>query len=334
MRNIVITGDSLSYNRYGYDDIARMDAWDCHIGMDSWSFRLRKKIISETKGFKYADEIAFKENAVSGLGGNTNIADAIFGERVRTITPENGKILFKAESDNGKIVIFFQKRPQNYCRFSISVDGIAHPERVDTFGDTALYHGYDVFAVDKKIHDIVFYDFENTEFSPMVTVAGVSEEFVNVAVTGQGSRTASFINYHFKARIEKYTPDTMILIFGGNDCIYFSPEDYRENLKKLLGKVKEKFPDCRLITITIPPSGLYSGIANGKKYETQAEWDKNISRYNSVLKEVSALYNAETIETEKLFEGIPHEKWRFDEVHFTNFGNDILFEEVCKVLQI
>ena len=340
MKSIVITGDSLSYNRYGYDDIARINAWDCHIGMDSWSFKLRKKIISETKCFKYADEIEFCENSVSGLGDGCNIADAIFGERVKTVTPENGKIHFKAESENGKIVIYFQKRPKNYCRFSVSVDGIVYGEKVDTFSEGIMYHGYDVFAVeleclkDKKIHDIMLFDFENIEFSPLVTVAGISNELVNVVITGQGCRTASFINYHFEERIEKYSPDTMILIFGGNDCLYFSPEEYKENLNSILSRVKEKIPDCRIVTITIPPSGLYSGLANGKKYETQEAWNDNISKYNSVMKEVSKINGAKTIETEKLFEGIPHEKWRFDEVHLTNFGNDMLFSEVCKVIDI
>jgi hypothetical protein len=84
------------------------------------------------------------------------------------------------------------------------------------------------------------------------------------------------------------------LIYGGNDCLYFSPEEYKENFIKLLGKMKERLPDCRMVTITIPPSGLYKGIANGKKYETEEAWNENIQRYNSVMVEVSKKYGAKT----------------------------------------
>ena len=57
MKNIVITGDSLSYNRYSYDEAWRTNAADCFVGMDSWSFKLRKSLISNTRGFVYGDEI-------------------------------------------------------------------------------------------------------------------------------------------------------------------------------------------------------------------------------------------------------------------------------------
>ena len=38
---IVVTGDSLSYNRYDYDPVHRLNAFDCFPDMGSWPFRLR-----------------------------------------------------------------------------------------------------------------------------------------------------------------------------------------------------------------------------------------------------------------------------------------------------
>ncbi|MBE6749845.1 MAG: SGNH/GDSL hydrolase family protein [Ruminococcaceae bacterium] len=336
MKSLVITGDSLSYNRYGYDEIPRNDAWNCHIGMQSWSFRLRNLFLTSAEGFKYADELQFEEENVSGLGENCNLQDAIFGERVKTIIPKNDKIHFSAESNNGKLVLYFQKRPKNYCRFKISVDGVCNENIIDTNGEDGFYQGWSILSIEvscdknRNLHDVVLFDFEYTEFTPLVTLAGVSCEAKNAAVTGQGSRTAKFINYHYDERIRKYNPDKLIIIFGGNDCIRYGTQEYKANLESILGKVKTDFPSCEILGITIPPSRLYTGDANGKRFTSQEAWNDYIDEYNAVFKETFKKYGAEIIETAKVFEGIPTEKWRFDEVHMTTFGNDLLFDAVCK----
>ena len=336
MKNLVITGDSLSYNRYGYDEIPRVDAWNCHIGMQSWSFRLRNLRLTKAKGFKFADELKFSGKREKGLGEKTDLVDSIFGERTVTVSPTDNKISFETEANNGKIVIYLQKRPQNYCRFSVSVDGVKQREKVDTFGESHIYHGFELISVEleceteKNVHNVVLSDFESADGCPKVTFAAVSNEAVNVQITGQGSRTAKFINYHYDERIRKYNPDKLIIIFGGNDCIRYGTEEYKANLDSILGKVKTDFPTCEILGITIPPSRLYTGDANGKRFTSQEAWNDYTDEYNAVFEDTFKKYGAETIETAKVFEGIPTEKWRFDEVHMTPFGNDLLFDAVCK----
>ena len=124
MKNIVITGDSLSYNRYSYDDEPRVNAYDCHIGMDSWSFRIRKEFISSAPGFLYGCEINLSEEKVCGMGEGIDDINGIFGDKVVTVTPKNGMIHFDVESDADEFVIYFQTRPDNYCRFNIYADGV------------------------------------------------------------------------------------------------------------------------------------------------------------------------------------------------------------------
>lgn len=338
MKNLVITGDSLSYNRYDYLEDARTNAWDCPVGMGSWSFRMCQLFLSTAKGFKYADELNFDEQAISGIGEEFDPMDSVFGERVRTVIPKDDKIRFVAESDNETIVLYLQKRPRNYCRFSISVDGICHSERIDTYGDNSFYRGWSVLPVEltcdknKKQHEIILSQFEYADDKPMVTIAGVSVEPRHSVVTGQGCRTAKFINFHFEQRIAAYSPDALVLIFGGNDVLYYSPEEYRENLEIFFKTMKARFPQCKLITVTIPPSALYTGLTNGVKYTSQKDWDENQAKYNNIMIEVSQKYGAQTVVTEELFSGIPTEKWRFDDVHMKRFGNDLLFEKVKEIL--
>lgn len=338
MKSLVITGDSLSYNRYGYLPEARVNAWDCPIGMQSWSFRLCQTFLTTAKGFKYADELSFNCDTFAGIGEGFDPMDSVFGERVITATPKDDKICFMANSDSESVVLYLQKRPRNYCRFSITVDGIRHSEKINTYGDGTFFRGWSVLPIEltcdksKNLHEVVLSDFEYADDKPMVTIAGVSAEPNSAVVTGQGCRTAKFINYHFEQRIAAFSPDVLVLIFGGNDVLYYSPEQYNENLEIFFKTMKTRFPDCKLITITIPPSALYSGFANGVKHETQQEWDQNQAKYNKAMIELSKKYGAKTIVTEELFNGLPVKQWRIDDVHMTPFGNDMLYQRMKEIL--
>ncbi len=340
MKSVVITGDSLSVSRYDYDDAPRFNAWDCHIGMGSWSFTLREKFLAKAAQFRYADELRFNQPSVSGLSGDCDPRDAIFGEQIRTITPVNDRIDFQVESDSGILVLYFQKRTEHYCRFSLTVDGVRVKTAVDTYGDPSRYQGYDLLPVEVTcdntlaVHTVVLSDFEYADDTPLVTLAGVSAETVSVALTGQGSRTAKFLCYHFEERIAAYSPDTLILIFGGNDMLFYSAEEYRFYLKNLFQKITGQFPFCRLVTLTIPPTLMPEGTINGKVYVTQQEWDDNQETYNRVMRELSHECGAEMIETANVFRSFPVSEWRYDNVHLTKRGNALLLEEVCKRLHL
>ena len=329
MKNIVITGDSLSYNRYSYDDLGRMNATDCFVGMDSWSFKLRKHLISSTKGFIYGDEIKIPEKKVLGIEDDER--HSLCGKRVVTVSPENGEIHIKTHSESGKIALYFQARPKNYARFSLSVNKVFKC-RVDTYGVPHIHQGYAPLCVEldcgKGEREITLSDFEATEFAPLVTVAGMSEEGISVNITGQGSRTAKFILYHIEERILAYSPDTVILIFGGNDVLYYPPEKYREYLEEIFARVKKDNPKCRIITVTIPPSAMPTYPVRGKVFTSQADFDEEIESFNRVLEEISS----ECIVTRKLFEGVCVKEWRHDSVHMTRLGNDMLFEKLLAIL--
>lgn len=338
MKNIVITGDSLSYNRYGYDDEPHVNAYDCHIGMDSWSFRVRKEFISSAPGFAYADEISFEEERVCGMGDGIDNINGIFGDKVVTVKPRNGQIHFEAESDTGEIVIYFQQRPDNYCRFNIYVDGVLKEREVDTYGGNAHFQGYNVKPVkiscskEQKIHKIILSDFETTEKEPYVTIAGISPELRCVYNTGQGSRTAKFLLYHFNERIAKYSPDMLILIFGGNDILFYSEEEYKKYLSEIFNRMSREFPDCRIVTITIPESAKIKDEIRGIKISSDEDHNLIVDKYNKVLEELSEENNALCIKQKEVFSGVSPDVWRYDNVHLSKIGNDMMYEQIRKIL--
>ncbi len=326
MKRILITGDSLSYNRYDYDDTPRLNAWDCYIGMQSWSFRLRNYFITSAPGFCYGDEIEFDTKTTKEIESD----NAIFGERVVTAIPENGEIRFKVQSDSGKVALYLQAHPEQYCRFNIYADGIKVAENIDTFGSPYSFMGYSLITFefacdkDKTYHDIVFSDFEKCEKSPMVTIAGASTQAVYADLSGQGSRTCEFLLYHFEERIAKYSPELLILIFGGNDFLFFNKDEYRENLDKLFGKVKTRFPECRILTLTTPPGKPSERFGDCK---TDEEFNiRYTDNFNSVMKEITGKYNGKCIDTKEIFKSTPKSVWRYDNIHMTREGNNILYD--------
>ena len=200
IKNIVITGDSLSYNRYGYDPIPRENAWDCIPYMGSWSFRLRD------------------------------------------LLTERGN---------------------------------------------------------------------------------------NVALTGKGSTTASFLVENFEERIGKFSPDIVVLTTGANDRARISVDEYADSLNQLFTKINNI--GCKKIIALSPPDS--SNPADGNKDSLPGYIStKNSQAYSLALKECCDKYNAQYFDTVSLFKDIPVEIWRFDNVHFTPYGNDLLYHTITPLV--
>jgi len=338
MKNLLITGDSLSYNRYGYESEPCPNSTDCHIGMNSWSFRICREFIISAKGFKYGDELCFKETTVKGMGEGVDIINAAFGERVVTVMPEDGFVHFTAESDTGIIMLYIQCRKTNYCRFSITVDGVLQEKSVETYGEDGFFKGYGINALkldcdkQKKTHEIVFSDFEYADTEPRVTIAGISNELRFAYTSGQGSRTSRFLLYHFEERIAKYNPDILFLTVGANDVTAHSEEEYGGYIRELFKKIRERFPNCKIFTLGIPLLAKVSDDVRGIKIDSDDELNRLAEKYNATLQASSKEFGAVCIDTKEIFEGISPEIWRFDNIHFSDKGNDMLFEKVCDIL--
>ena len=339
MKSLLITGDSLSYNRYDYINTATPNAADCPVGMDSWSFRIRKSFISSASGFLYGDQLNIKEPFTHGIGEGIDPTHAFFGDRVVTISPQNDAINLEVESKTGRIVIYLQHRLDNYCRFDVYVDGKLRKKAVDTFGRVENFCGFDIITLElecdaaKDLHDIVFCNFEHTEKFPLVTIAGASVEPRFAAISGQGSRTIKFLLYHFKERIAKYSPDMLILILGGNDLIFYSEKEYKFYLETFFKQVLTCFPNCKIATITIPPSAKCLEEIRGVKINSDDDINRLVDKYNAVLEEVSKKNNAICIRQKDIFNKIDPSIWRFDNVHLSKKGNDMLYQAVCEKIK-
>ena len=87
---ILITGDSLSYNRYDYDEKPRLsgDAFSYGAGLGSWSFKLRDRVYFADPQFKFGSEIEFNCKSILGLDNTCETPNTeVFGGKIKTLLP-------------------------------------------------------------------------------------------------------------------------------------------------------------------------------------------------------------------------------------------------------
>ena len=219
--NVLITGDSLSYNRYGYDPEGRGNAFECGAGMKSWSFRLRDKIYKLDKQFTFADALTFNCETVSGLGNQSEIPNTeVFDGKSRTLLPQND-VEFTVNIKSNQIVLYLQKRIDCPVTFDIYIDGALALEKVDTTGamDDFAGYGFYILKLDcdntKETHLVEFKNIKGE--NKKITLAAVGSVYRKVVLNGKGSQCVSFFLENFEERIAKHNPDLAILILSENN---------------------------------------------------------------------------------------------------------------------
>lgn len=190
--NIVITGDSLAYNRYDFDAEPRTNSYDCYPGMPSWSFMIRDAIHQNDKWYTFGDELEYKgrtwvkgnayelANKASELSDNiSRLSNAVKYSclnhgKTATLFVENPEQIcsFVYKHSNkitNKAVLYMQKRPDRFaCNFDIYVDGKLALSRVCTDGKGSRFQGWEPFEIeipvpgDGKPHEISFQNIRNS----------------------------------------------------------------------------------------------------------------------------------------------------------------------------
>ena len=255
--NVLITGDSLSYNRYGYDPEPKMEASDCGPGMKSWSFRLRDKIYQYDKQFTFANALSFNCETVAGLNNSCEtLHTEMFDGKVQTLLPQ-GDVAFNVNIRSDQIVLYFQKRIDCDCTIDIYVDGILKQEKVNLKGDENYFAGYAPLLLpvscdpELECHLVEFKNILGE--NPKITLAAVGADYRMVSLTGRGSQCASFFLENFEERIGRYNPDLILLILSANDRIFIAPEALRKHLIELFAKIFETNPNCKILFL-LPPN--------------------------------------------------------------------------------
>lgn len=311
---IVITGDSLSYNRYDYDPVHRLNAFDCFPDMGSWPFRLRDSAL--TGGcFEYACYL----NDIIG----TAAPNRIFGSRSSTFTDT---AVFLYGQDIPRITLYLQCLPEGGC-FDIYDNGRQVLTDVSFRGNPAFYHGMECFSVTyyaekNRRHEIEF------KGSGSGTLLGISDRDVQVYLTGQGSRRCDFFLDNFYDRIGRFCPSLLVFIIGANDEGSVSHIEFGQNLRGVLRLTREVSPLCDFVLLT--PTDQHNED-KPESDETPFFSRASAKNFNFEIKNAAIEFGGSYVDTDALFDRVPLGKWRYDNVHLTRFGSDMLYKYLMEL---
>lgn len=348
---VLITGDSLAYNRYGYDPEFRTNARDCGAGMPSWAFSLRDRIYRSDPLFVYGEAIPVDCDFVYGLDYVSAVPHtAVFGGRIKTLYPKESAAC-TVPVKGSRIVLYLQHRLENSCVFDVFVDGKPVLMDVDISGSMAEFAGFGLMTVvlpceeSPVEHRVEFRNIRGAD--PKITLAGVGSRNLQVLLTGRGGECADYFVEHFDERIGLCKPDLLILSLGANDRGYRSVSGMQKALVQLYGKLFAHAPQCSVLHL-LPPSSHcpedpdsevtpYTSLLTAEAYNRAME---AVSR--QLGKEGFACgglrpdgnYPIETMRISELFDDGDVSAWRFDNIHLNPHGNDILLEALCKKLWI
>lgn len=338
---VLISGDSLSYNRYDFDPKFRVEASLCYPGMASWSTLVLEAIYQNDPYYIFGDSIAINGCESTNMLPECEEPMCMLYRSLTAITENGGSLSFNCSCSTDRIVLYLQKRPDTYsCLFDIYVDGRPAASDVSTFGSPEWYHGWERFMIILAVagtceHIVEFRNIRCTG-TAYITLTGVGSRDVEVYHSGIGNRTVSFFIENFEERIGRYKPDIFIFSIGANDQAYLSQEQFETGLQNLTDMILKCSPKCKIIYIAPGRGQQYD--EPDKSYPADiAEKDATgriayFSSYNEILNEHAEKTGAICIDMFRLFENIPIPEWRFDNIHLTKHGNTILAKQVIHTL--
>lgn len=349
---ILITGDSLSFNHYGYDPPIRNnnDAFDYGVGMQSWSFALRDRLYFEDENFIFGNKLNFNCKAVRGIDNDCKIPyTAAFGGKVMTLYPEK-EVAFEVPFCSEQIVLYLQNRIDNPCVFDISVDDKVILTDVDTMGNEGFFAGYGLNVLplpcDKKpSHTVKFVNIRGK--NPKITVAAVGSVYREITLNGRGGEKTGFFIENFEERIGKYNPDLIVLSLTANDRIAIAPEVVRQKLLQLFGLIFDRCTNAKILFLTPPnthdPMDDGKDMAGFSSLITAETYNRAVERvcanlgdegYNDFGLKSGAKHNIEVMRMSSLFDDNDVSSWRIDNVHLNPNGNQILYNALLDKFEL
>lgn len=280
-KKVVITGDSLSYNNYGFGFAFAATAQEANAGIRSWGFMLRDAIHMSDPCFVYGDNIPWHINNSSYAAVAINSTNAFilpFNNRALRIVVSNASAEVNLSINsfnvaNKQIVLHLAHSPGQPGAFDIYYND--NSGGADVFvsnvvvGDGVDHQGYEPFTVTIPVNTldtaarIIFKNFTDDDASPLSApmafyVLAAGSKLTNVYTTGVGGQTAEYFVTNYASKIGTYAPDLLVMCIGANDRMAYTLQRHLDALETIFANAVASNPYCKIILITTPPA-LASG---------------------------------------------------------------------------
>jgi hypothetical protein len=345
---VVITGDSLSFNREDFDATGRANAYDCFPGLNSWAFLLRDALIRDDPWFQHADEVLYQlSDTASEMG---------IGSTTQFVVPFNGRMTqFRATAQAATVDLFvrhmgpqakgylwFLRNPLNTgCSFDV-LNGVGTTLVSDynaggTVAGTDPYQGLELVALEVdcnnngRLQQIRLTDFIGTHLSPHATnrdvfFMGFGSRYTQVNLTGRGGQSSKWLADNLAGKLTSYAPDLAVVIIGANDPWSGNPQglqttaQYETNLNTIIDGVFAANAQAEMLLIS-PPYTSESHVSNAV-----------MQTYINTARKVARTRGIGFLGLDRFFGKTPTTVYRFDQIHFSKQGNEQLARKVFKMV--
>ncbi|PDT77168.1 SGNH/GDSL hydrolase family protein [Bradyrhizobium sp. C9] len=353
-KNIVVTGDSLSFNAYDFPipGGSPVNAYDFYPGMMSWSFMLRDFAHRLDPAWEHADNLDWILDVDAGT-------PAPAYSQAAYVTPFNSRYVginatkstdrawfmhrFNSVDSSGKAFLHWLNNPNagsNNQRCQLSYSLYPYTTEVDvallTNQATTSWAGFqthqteiDCGANNQHPVKIILKNFSNADGSALtgnmtMFIQGISSKLTNFQLTGHGGYTTAQINAEYAARIGNYNPDLLIIITGANDRASKTKEQFAADLTSLINNTRATNPHCEIVVMAPTPNSAAgygpTDVLNG-----------STMRDFLALERVTAeSLNCLFFDTQALFATLDPAYWRYDNIHMTKRGNKVLFDALVQ----
>lgn len=337
----VITGDSLSYNRYSFDDVARSNAYDCYPGMLSWSFMLRDAIYRSDLFFKSIEDfdIFSVDGKVVYGTASKKYAFAFNGayySLTRLVSKPNTVFSFdfKTNPNSNKLVLYLMRNPNGTdCSFDVKANGnlLGRVDNYTTDYTDTRWQGYGTLVRTIDINyegyvpgSTINISFENItprveDSQSVIFLYGIGTINNNIELTGRGSQKTDWLLANLDEKVLQYNPDLAIIIMGANDIFQdVTLEVFESNVRGIVEGIRNKNPNCEIVWITSP------------KLDSHSEEIHKL--YNSITKKICLEHNCYHVDLIDMFKNMKTSDWKYDNVHLNKSGNTILCQNILNLL--
>jgi lysophospholipase L1-like esterase len=346
---VVITGDSLSYNYQDYDATPRNNAVDCFAGMNSWSFMLRDAMFTSDPSWQYIEDM-WGNNQVEIFGESTtcefNAASMeqqfpLHG-RVATFrmnVNDNPAIGFRVFNTSNTDSMYFMQmmisdQASVSCNYRVLVDGVeVYPSLTNKSPPANKFRGGEQRIIsipvpnDGNEHIVSFLNFTQAADTPEPTgkvifnMGGFTSVRTNCELTGTGGYTSTQLLSTWAQKVTNYNPDLLVCIVGANDAFQGTDIDlFKQNIRDMSSLAKASNSGCQILWLSTPYSNedlVLNSVAQ---------------QYVDALRSVCVEIGDNFIDIVSFFEMIPTSEYRFDNIHWTREGNALLSRYVAEVL--
>lgn len=347
--NIVITGDSLSYNHYGFESAFRLNAFDCLPGIPSWSFLVRDAIYHSDPYFVPAERVQVSCKQARSASETPDLPKYAypFGNRPLSLVladRDDEVVLYNNHAAPGiGAVLHLGSVPDGHvaAQWDIYVDG-RYAATTHNNGAEQLFQGYCPFRVNLPVPQDGWREIRLTNWRPCrepqpaetarpamaFRLLGLGSRSSAVHLTGQGRQTAQWIMENLESRVTFCRPDVVMLIIGANDRVSRTVGQFEDDLRKIVRGCRAANSGCKLLLISPPSSECEQDPGRDDNHYVP---DARSRLYNDRMEEVAVETGCLYIDLLELFSDVPKSKWRIDNVHFTEEGNRLLAETVRRL---